>query len=180
MAVDHDARMMQQAEGYLELDLPNQALPLLDQVSKEGRATFNWNFLMGEALRSLKRCADALIHIEAAHRLQPENTGVYISLGWCYRRTDQLNRAISSLHEAIDICQRKSDDNHGLLMYNLSCYYSLAGRKRDMLRWLAKAIEKQERLRSLIADETDFDAFRNDPEFQRLVNTPPSGDVQIA
>jgi hypothetical protein len=58
-------------------------------------------------------------------------------------------------------------------MYNLSCYYSLAGRKDEMLDWLARALDKEPGYRRLIAAESDFDHFREDADFRRLTQDSP-------
>jgi tetratricopeptide (TPR) repeat protein len=55
------------------------------------------------------------------------------------------------------------------LLYNLACCESLAGREPDALKHLGLAIERQERFRSFAADDSDFDAIRESPEFRALV-----------
>ena len=56
-----------------------------------------------------------------------------------------------------------------VVLYNLSCYYALAGQKTQALSWLARALRMDADLRRLIPDETDFDPIRNEPEFIKLV-----------
>jgi hypothetical protein len=55
-----------------------------------------------------------------------------------------------------------------IILYNLSCYYSLAGQRTPMLRYLAEALELHPHFRDEIPEESDFDRFRNDPDFVRL------------
>ena len=59
-----------------------------------------------------------------------------------------------------------------LLHYNLACYWSLAGNAAKALDELAVALDLDPDLRNLIADESDFDQLRGNPEFERLVMGP--------
>lgn len=85
-------------------------------------------------------------------------------LGWCYKRTGKLDRAIESLEEAL-----AAEPNDALVHYNLACYWSLAKNKRQALSYLARAFKLQDEFRGLVAEETDFDPIRNDPAFQALL-----------
>ena len=54
-------------------------------------------------------------------------------------------------------------------LYNLACCESLAGRKEDAIKHLRMALERSDQFRSLAADDSDFDAIRDEPEFKELV-----------
>jgi len=54
-------------------------------------------------------------------------------------------------------------------LYNLACCESLAGRSADAIEHLRQAIDQSERLRSLAADDSDFDPIRGEPAFKELV-----------
>jgi quercetin dioxygenase-like cupin family protein len=54
-------------------------------------------------------------------------------------------------------------------MYNLACCESLAGRKEDALRHLRRSIELSERFRTFAKGDSDFDAIRDEPAFEELV-----------
>ena len=56
-----------------------------------------------------------------------------------------------------------------MLHYNLACYWSLAGNGAKAVDALSTALEIDPELRSLIAEERDFDQLRGTPEFDRLV-----------
>ena len=55
------------------------------------------------------------------------------------------------------------------LLYNLACCESLAGRKADAIEHLRLAIERSDRVRSHLADDSDLDPLRDEPEFQALL-----------
>jgi tetratricopeptide (TPR) repeat protein len=56
-----------------------------------------------------------------------------------------------------------------LLIYNVACCESLAGRKADALEHLRLAIERSERLRRFAEGDSDFDPIRDDPAFKELM-----------
>jgi Flp pilus assembly protein TadD len=161
---DRVRRLLDEAEGYLMLDLPGRAVDILESRSDWATMQFEASFLKGEALRTLGRHREALKPLEVAASLRPNDTGVALALGWCYKRTNRLAQAIDSLQRAL---RAHADDP--LLHYNLACYWSLAGNSVKALDALSTALELDPELRSLIADESDFDQLRGNPEFDRLV-----------
>jgi hypothetical protein len=54
-------------------------------------------------------------------------------------------------------------------LYNLACCESLAGRPTEAIEHLRQAIDQSERLRSLAADDSDFDPIRDEPGFKSLL-----------
>jgi tetratricopeptide (TPR) repeat protein len=161
---DQIQRLLDEAEGYLMIDLPRRSLQILDSRSDWSTMPFEANLLRGEALRSLDRNREALKPLETAANLRPGDTRVALALGWCYKRTNRLAQAIDALQRAL---LNHSDDP--LLHYNLACYWSLAGNSSKAVDALTSALELDPELRSLIAEESDFDQLRGKPEFDRLV-----------
>ena len=163
-------QILQQAEGYLELDMPEHALTALDRLAQRASieagesslASHAW-YLRGEALRCMDRYDEALGALEKAARFAPENSHVHLARGWCYKRTGQLQRAIDSLEQAL-----QNDPDDALVVFNLSCYWSLAGQKGLALSFLARALEIDPSYRDRIEDERDFDPIRSDRGFQSL------------
>jgi Flp pilus assembly protein TadD len=149
------------------LDLPARALEILERRDKWATMQFEASFLKGEALRALERYREALAPLEVAARLRPGDVGVAIALGWCYKRTHRLAQAIDALGRAA-----RHNDDEPLLHYNLACYWSLAGNAEKALDELARALDLEPGLRALIADESDFDQLRGNPEFERLTVGP--------
>ena len=56
-------------------------------------------------------------------------------------------------------------------LYNLACCESLAGRKDDAIKHLRLAIDRNEPFRSLAAEDSDFDAIRDEPAFKELISS---------
>lgn len=164
--IGHDqiVRRLDEAEGYLMLDLPDRALEILQARSDWATMQFEASFLTGEALRRLDRLREALIPLERAASLRPGHVGVAIALGWCYKRTQRIAQAIGALERSI---QEAPDEP--LLHYNLACYWSLAGNAERALGSLSTAIDLDPELREQVPREHDFDPIRDYPEFDRLL-----------
>jgi len=171
--ITHDRirRQLDEAEGYLMLELPGRALEILERRADWATMQFEASLLSGEALRRLGRCRDALKPLEVAASLRPGHMEVAMALGWCYKRTNRLAQAIDALERA-----RREHPDVALLRYNLACYWTLAGDASKALGELSKAFQLEPGLRKLIAEEPDFDAIRGHPEFERLAleSTPPA------
>ena len=161
---DRVRRLLDEAEGYLMLDLPRRSLQILGSRPDWSTMQFEANFLKGEALRCLDRYREALKPLEIAATLRPGDKRVALALGWCYKRTNRLAQAIDSLERAL-----REHPYESLLHYNLACYWSLAGNGPKALDALSTALDLDPDLRSLIAEEQDFDQLRGHPEFDRLI-----------
>lgn len=180
-----DCRLLECAEGFLALELPLAAVDELRKAGPMARAGFAWNLLMGEALRNADRWHEAVPFLERAHDLRPEALAVLLSLGWCFKRSCRIDRAIDSLQEAAERCRKHDRKTLSLVHYNLGCYYALAGRKHDALDYLARAVRRNVAYLDAIAAEADLAELRTDREFQELVerwrqgdkNAQPSGSI---
>ncbi len=158
-------RALREAEGYLELNLPRQALLAIDRVGELGTFRALALYLRGEAWRAMECHAEAIAPLVEAAELSPGNAHIWLALGWCYKRVGQLPQAIAALEQVAN------HPEHGALVaYNLACYHSLASHKSTALDYLAQAIQMSAQYRDLVADESDFDTLRHDPEFQALLS----------
>jgi len=158
-------RILREAHGYLELEMPQHALSALVRIQEPGTFKGQVLFLTGEALRGLGRFHEALRPLEAAADLMPSNTDVWVALGWCQKRSGRLDLAITALEKAQEVAP-----NQALIHYNLACYWSLARNKRRALDYLSTAFGLDAHYRQLVDQETDFDPLRADPDFQALLS----------
>ena len=113
----------------------------------------------------LERYDEALEPLGRAKAIDPDNVGVWLALGWCYKRTARIDRAVEALERASRVAP-----SDALVHYNLACYLSLAGDTPRALACLAQAIALDSRYRELVHDEPDFDPIRSDPEFIALTS----------
>lgn len=153
------------AEGYLELNMPESAVTVLEQLGGSDALGTRGLYLLGESLRSLERYCEALVPLEKVTALSPEDLHVSLALAWCYKRVGQLDRAIGSVEKALEY-----SSSCAILHYNLACYLSLAQRLRRSLCHLSRALTLDPEFRDLIDDEPDFDPIRTDPGFVAITS----------
>jgi len=156
-------KIQHEAEGYLELGLPENALRALARLGEPGELDPHALYLRGEALRMLKRYNEAIPALQQVGMAMAKNIHVWIALGWCYKRIDRIDRAIEALETALT-----AEPEEPLVLYNLACYWSLAGDKSQALEYLSRALSIDVAYRELIEDEPDFDPIRDDPGFQAI------------
>ncbi len=164
--IGHDqiVRRLDEAEGYLMLDLADRALEILQARSDWATMQFEASFLTGEALRRLDRLREALPPLERAAALRPGHVGVAIALGWCYKRTQRIAQAIGALERSV-----REAPAEPLLHYNLACYWSLTGNAKRALEALSTALDLDPELKDQVPGERDFDSIRDNPTFDRLI-----------
>jgi Flp pilus assembly protein TadD len=174
-------KVLRQAEGYLDLvlafadqwpldatlrdRLAHRALEALDRLPPQSDQQAPVAYLTGQAYRTMRRYREAIPPLELAAELDPENIPTWLALGWCYKRSGQLDLAIQALESALAV-----DSGEAIIHYNLACYWSLADNTRLAVRFLTQAFEIDPAYRALVADEPDFDPIRQHPDFQSLMN----------
>lgn len=181
------ARKLLAASGYLELEMPAHALRTLGGISDPEVMPFQFYQLLGLTLRAESKFEEALVALSRAHKERPDDLDVLMAMAWCYKRTDRLPQAISVMQEAY-----LAHPKIPVVLYNIACYYSLAGGKAQALSWLGRALRmetalrkqmteepefERKSLRELIPDEPDFDQLRNDPDFQYIANLELTTDL---
>jgi tetratricopeptide (TPR) repeat protein len=145
--------------------MTDHALRALDRLGGSEGLEAHALYLKGEALRAAERHHEALIELHRAADATPDDIHIWISLGWCYKRTNNIELAIHSLKEALAI-----EPGEALLHYNLACYWCLAGDKDQALDFLSSALEIDPNYRDLVDGEADFDPIREDPDFLALTS----------
>ncbi len=162
-------RAIESAQGYLLLELPDAALRELRLFVMSTETPLAVHQLRGEALRMRGDFEEALKNFEFVLEENEGDIGVLMAMAWCFKRIDRLDKAIESMKQAY-----LSSPKEAIVLYNLACYYSLAGEKEDAISWLARAIRLDASFRDQVTKETDFDPIRNDPDFQYLMQLAES------
>lgn len=158
-------KQLQAAEGYLSLGMPDHALQALKEVSDDGdESAFTCQMLRGDALRAKLDHHQALDCFRQAHELKPDSLDAMLGMAWCFKRIDRVDQSIETLRLAL-----QAHPKVPIVLYNLACYYSLAGNKEQALSWLGRALRMNRSIAKLIPEESDFDPLRNDPDFKHLL-----------
>jgi tetratricopeptide (TPR) repeat protein len=168
--------ILREASGYIELgellvqqDTPvppsgqkllHRALDLLALLPEPTRSMAMAKLLEGEALRALGRFEEGLVALRLVTEQEPKRLEAWLGMGWCLKRLGRLEDAIGSLEQGLHASPREP-----ILLYNLACYHSLAGRVQAAIEHLTKAISLDDRYRDLTGAEPDFDPIRQDPRF---------------
>ncbi len=157
-------RALESAQGYLLLEMPDAVLRELRDFGDGDETPMAVNQLRGEALRMRGDFDEALQCFEKVLSQVDNKLSVLMAMAWCFKRIGRLDKAIEVMKETY-----RSSPKEAAVLYNLACYYSLAGEKEEALSWLARAIRLDASFRKLIPRESDFDPIRNDPEFLHLL-----------
>lgn len=168
MAARHRIRLRQiqtEAEGYLELGMPQHALDVLERLGGPTHFTSQIFFIRGEALKELGRFVEAVDSLRRAANIAPSNVRVWLSLGWCHKRLGEIHKAVDALEEAVAV-----EPDEALTHYNLACYLSLAGEKSRALAHLTEALLLDPDYRERLDDERDFDPIRSDAHFRAITS----------
>lgn len=157
------------AELLLEQNLPlprsgqrllARALGLLEELPEPARSQAPAKLLEGEALRALDRWEESLTALRLAAERAPKSLEAWMGMGWCLKRLGRIDEAIAALEQGL-----ATSPGEPILLYNLACYHSLAGRVQAAIEHLTQAISIDDRFRDLTGSEPDFDPIRSDPRF---------------
>ena len=159
-------RLLNAARGYLFLEMPDHALTELSSIQDPDRSALAYYELKGEALKQKGDFREALQAYARALAEKPGELSLLLGMAWCYKRTGQLPRSIAAMQDAY-----RAHPDEPIVLYNLACYYALAGEKALALSWLGRALRMKGSLRKLIPEETDFDPLRGDPDFHFVAGT---------
>lgn len=157
-------RALEAAQGYLVLEMPDAALRELRGFGDNSDTPLPVFQLRGEALKLRGDYEEAVRSFEKVLPHAEHDMSLLMSMAWCFKRLGRLDKAVQAMKDAY-----QGSPKEPIVLYNLSCYLSLAGEKDEALSWLGRALRMDSSLRKLIPRETDFDAIRNDPDFQTLM-----------
>lgn len=157
-------RAIEAAQGYLMLELPDAALRRLGIFQDAESAPPAVEQLRGEIYRQKEDYEKALKHFERVPTAEGNHLELRISMAWCFKRIGRLDKAIETMKAAY-----RDSPKSAIVLYNLACYYSLAGEKEEALSWLGRAFRMDSSYRQRVPRETDFDPIRNDQEFLYLM-----------
>jgi tetratricopeptide (TPR) repeat protein len=146
--------------------MPDQALRELRAITHPEYCEFEYHLLTAESRRERLEHGQAVRAFLKALDERPDNLQALLGLAWSYKRLNHLDLAIETLEQA-----RIAHPDESLVVYNLSCYFSLAGNKPKAIQCLGLALRMEPALGRLISEESDFDSLREDPDFQFVAHS---------
>jgi tetratricopeptide (TPR) repeat protein len=154
-----DERHIRAAQGFIDLDLADDALAELAALSVEAASS-------KEAVETRLLCELNAKHWAAALRLaerlcemEPGSHVGYVHAAYCLHELGRTHDAVLQLESGPASLRNKS-----LYYYNLGCYHTQLGNLEKALGLLRKSFEMDDNLRR---------AAKRDPDLQPLVNQLP-------
>lgn len=151
-----------------EMEKAAQMLEMAHEVAPEDERALR---LLPQVYRSLGRLEDAsaanerrLVLAEKRLELHPED--VYTLLDGAYSLAD-LGKRERSLEWAARVLEAQTED--GLILYNLGCFFSIAGESQPALDALEKSYEAGLSDPDWMAQDSDLDSIRDQPRYKALV-----------
>ena len=101
----------------------------------------------------------------------------YRSVGWELWAPARRLYDAGEYEAAADLARGvvEANPDYPLVLYNLACCESLAGRKEDAIEHLRLGVERWEDFKKYVREyaeaDSDFDPIRDEPEFQKLVRS---------
>lgn len=145
--------------------ITGKTLTVLDDLDQGSGRRSHVAFLRGQAYRVRREFEKSVIAFEESLENDYENIHTHLGMAWCYKRLEKIELAIQSLDRAVEI-----EPDNAIILYNLACYWALAGNLQNCCEHLCRAFELDNRLRDLVDDEPDFDSVRSSPEFQSITS----------
>jgi tetratricopeptide (TPR) repeat protein len=111
-----------------------------------------------------KAYAAALADYTRAIELDPNDAQIYNNRGVAFAYSEDHRSALADYAQAM-----KLDPSNDSPVYNTACAYALQNEVTQACVWLRKAIVMSDKYIGMAQTDTDFDAIRDTPEFQALM-----------
>ena len=164
---DRIRKQLDEAEGYLMLDLPGRSLQILESRPDWLNMQFEASLLKGEALRSLKHYREALRPLEIAAGLRPTDTRVALALGGATngpiawpRRSTRSNEPCESI---------PTTPSYTIIWRATGAWPAIAPRRSTNSRSHSSSMPTFGRL----SPTKPISALRGNPAFERLLGHAP-------
>jgi tetratricopeptide (TPR) repeat protein len=154
-------------DPQLRQQLAKRAIRLVLELQPDASQRWQRDLVLGQALRLLKKYDLAVRPLLASVRRNPAERQGWIALGWCLKRTGELERAANVAAKGI-----LHHPNDAVLHYNLACYLALLQQSELAISEIIWALELKPQLRKRLAKEPDFKALRDNDAFQAIVCQP--------
>ena len=150
-------RLLQAAQGYLELGLPREAAAELDEIEPAQSADWRVRVLRVDAYQKLGEWARLETVARQLCEQRPDEAQWLISLAYAVRRTRSVAAACSVLAEAVE-----RFPSEPIIHFNLACYEAQLGRLDLARSRLAEAVRLEPACRQMALAEPDLAALHDE------------------
>jgi tetratricopeptide (TPR) repeat protein len=147
----------------LRRQIARRVLRLVGRLSVPNEMRWRRALLIGQAFRLLGNYEAAIAPLWFSVKHYPEGRDSWLALGWCLKRSGQLDRAASVLARAVT---HIPDD--AVLHFNFACYLACLGQADLAVAELLWALDLNPDLRNKLAQEPDFESIRGHATFRAL------------
>ncbi len=144
-------RSLLAAQGYIELEMPDEALRELDSLSQEDQDREDSLQMRLFVFMRTKQWDDALKVCARLRRLYPECTTGYIHGAFCLHETDRTLEAKQLLLTGPTSLLREPTYH-----YNLGCYDAVLGNLEEAIRHLEASFEMDKKFREIAKYDPDL------------------------
>ena len=163
---DNPAALNNRGVTYARLERYDEALADYNRALELKPDYTDALYNRGTAYIRLERYDEALADYNRALELKPDYTDALCNRGTAYVKLERYDEALADFNLALEL---RPDDPDTL--YNLACALSLQGETDDVLANLEKAISRDKEYREAAKTDTDFDNIRDDPRFEKLIES---------
>jgi Flp pilus assembly protein TadD len=146
-----DERLLESAEGYLELGMLDEAARILDGFTPPAPLRAKWLQLRAE---HASRSSDWPRMRDTAREwleLEPASAPAAVTLAFATRRCDSVAAAWEILAQA-----QREHPRHNLIAYNLACYAAVRGDLEDARVRIRKVLLRKPGFRAVALNDPDL------------------------
>ncbi|MFC5051398.1 tetratricopeptide repeat protein [Rubritalea spongiae] len=147
----NEERSLSAAEGYLQLEMPDEAMRELEGLSNQVRQSQHAAELELAAEMMQKRWDRGVELARALCRLRPNKKSYYLHAAFCLHETGDTLAAKSFLMSGPHSLMKDA-----LFHYNMGCYSAVLGDPEEALSYLRKAFALDPALRKTAENDPDL------------------------
>jgi Flp pilus assembly protein TadD len=148
------ARLLLEAEGYLELGMPEESGRVLSQIPDQSRQDVL--SLRLALLMTAKSWASAAEIAACLVDQEPQESGWWVNYAYCARRARSVDEAETILLRAADLHPLVA-----VIHYNLACYACVTGRLLEARERLTRARRIDKSVEAMALQDEDLYALRD-------------------
>jgi non-specific serine/threonine protein kinase len=151
-----------------------KAAQLFEQACLQKPDDYQSRFFLAETYKTLKLEAGAeaayqrgLENVEKHVEQYPEDSRAYQLGALALARLGERDKGLEWARKAVSM-----DPHNPVLLYNVSCFFSVAGEPEEAIGYLRRAIDgmvEDATIRQWAETDPDFDPIRSDPRFQEIL-----------